>query len=72
MYAAVAASFLWELVGALVNAPAWALDLSPFHHVAPVPAQSIAATSAVVMLAIGASAALVGVFGLRARDLATE
>jgi ABC-2 type transport system permease protein len=72
MYAAVAASFLWELVGALVNAPAWALDLSPFHHIAPVPAQSIAVTSAVVMLAIGASAALVGVFGFRARDLATE
>jgi polyether ionophore transport system permease protein len=72
IYASVAASFLWELIGALVNAPAWALDLSPFHHVAPVPARSLALTSAVVMVAIGLAAALFGVMRFRMRDLVPD
>lgn len=37
-YALVAWSFLVELVGSLVNASHWLLDLSILHHLAPVPA----------------------------------
>lgn len=68
-YGLVAVAFVWELVGALVGAPAWALGLSPFHHVGLVPAQPFQATAALAMLAIGAAAALAAAWAFRRRDL---
>jgi ABC-2 type transport system permease protein len=50
--------------------PAWLLDLSPFHHVGLVPAESFRAVSAVVMVALGALAAAVAAWGFDRRDLA--
>ena len=68
--ALVGAAVRWETSGGLIEAPAWALDLSPFHHVGLVPAQSFQAGGAAAMLAIGALAGLVGARCFERRDLA--
>jgi ABC-2 type transport system permease protein len=68
-YGLVSAAFLWELLGSLLGAPAWTLALSPFHHVALVPAQAFEATPAVVMLAVAVAAVLAALWLLERRDL---
>jgi ABC-2 type transport system permease protein len=68
-YALVGAAFLWETIGGLIEAPGWALDLSPFHHVGLVPAESFQAGGAAVMLAVGALAGLTGARCFERRDL---
>ena len=40
-YGLVGVAFLWDTVGALVAAPGWARDLSPFHDVGLVPARGL-------------------------------
>ena len=45
------------------------LDLSPFRHLASVPVTGIDAGPALVMLAVGLLAALVGIVTFRRRDL---
>ena len=55
-YTLVVASFLWQLVGALLGAPRWLVDLTPFEHVALVPAESFRAGAAAVVVAIAAAA----------------
>ena len=65
----VGVAFLWELVGALLGAPGWLLDVSPFHHIAAVPEHAFDVAGAIVMLALGAVGALVGVWGFAHRDL---
>jgi ABC-2 type transport system permease protein len=68
-YGLVAVAFLWQLVGSLVGAPRWLVDLTPFANVAAVPAQPFRAGAAVIMLAIGAFAALAALWAFRRRDL---
>jgi ABC-2 type transport system permease protein len=68
-YALVGAAFLWETIGGLVEAPGWALDISPFHHVGLVPAEAFQAGGAAAMLGIGALAGLVGAWRFARRDL---
>ena len=68
-YGLVTVTFLWQLVGSLLGAPAWLVDLTPFAHVGLVPAQSFRAGAAALMLAIGAAAALAAVRVFRRRDL---
>jgi polyether ionophore transport system permease protein len=69
-YGLVSATFLWELFGALLGAPEWTLDLSPFHHVGLVPAQPFKALAAAMMLGIGALAAILALRIFRRRDVA--
>lgn len=69
-YGLVSTGFVWELFGALLNAPKWALGLSPFHHVALVPAEDIELTPALTMSALGAGAVLAALVVFRRRDLA--
>jgi ABC-2 type transport system permease protein len=69
-YAVVGVAFLWETIGGLVEAPGWALDISPFHHVGLVPAEAFQATGAVVLTAIGAVAGLAAAWAFDRRDLA--
>ena len=69
-YAIVGVAFLWETIGGLVDAPGWALDISPFHHVGLVPAEAFQATGAVVLTAIGALAGLAAAWAFVRRDLA--
>ncbi len=68
-YGAVALAFVWELFGSLLGAPAWTLELSPFHHVALVPAQPLKGADALVMLAIAAATALAAIWAFARRDL---
>ena len=69
-YLLVTVTFLWELVGSLLDVPAWTLSLSPFHDIGLVPAQSFKAGAAAAMLAIGALATLAALQSFRRRDLA--
>ncbi len=68
-YGLVAVAFLWYLFGALLGAPQWTLDLSPFQHVAPVPAQPFKVPEALAMVAIGAAASLAALTAFRRRDV---
>jgi ABC-2 type transport system permease protein len=69
-YGVVSVAFVWELFGALLGAPAWTLDLSPFHHVGRLPAGSFEAGAAAIMLAIGVAAGALSLVAFRRRDLA--
>lgn len=69
-YGLVAVAFLWHLVGSLLSSSDRLLGVTPFAHVAAVPAQPFRATAAVVMVAIGAVAALAATAVFRRRDLA--
>lgn len=68
-YALVTVSFLWQLIGALLGAPQWLVELSPYEHVGLVPAQPFRAGAAVVMLALAVAAASVAIRLFRRRDL---
>ena len=68
-YGLVLLAFVWELFGSLLDLPGWAVDLSPFHQVAAVPAESFKTGAAVVMLAVGALAMLAAVRLFERRDL---
>ena len=68
-YALVAATFLWETLGALLDAPGWLLAFSPFHHVGLVPAEPFETRATLLMLAIATAAALAAAWAFRRRDL---
>lgn len=68
-YGLVAVTFLWETLGALLEAPEWLLAASPFHDIGLVPGEPFEATGAAVMLTIGAIAAVVAVAVFARRDL---
>jgi ABC-2 type transport system permease protein len=68
-YGLVTIAFLWELVGALVGAPKWVVELTPFEHVGLVPAQPFRPVAAAIMVGIGLVAAFVALEVFRRRDL---
>ena len=68
-YGLVSVAFLWYLTGALLGAPTWLVDVTPFAHVGLVPAQPFRAGAAAVMLAIGAVSALAAIGLFERRDL---
>lgn len=55
--------------GQLLKFPDWLVDLSPFSHLALVPAQSFELAPYVTVLGIGALLLVAGVVGIRRRDL---
>lgn len=61
--------YILTLVGPALSWPQGVLDLSPFTHLALVPAAPWAATSGTVMLCLGVLAATAGVLAFRRRDL---
>ncbi|HEY1739566.1 MAG TPA: hypothetical protein VGI86_12690 [Acidimicrobiia bacterium] len=65
----VVVAYLVELVGALAKAPEWVLDLSPFHHLAPVPAAPANVGAAVTITVIGIALMVAGVEAFARRDL---
>jgi ABC-2 type transport system permease protein len=69
-FGSVVVAFLLQLIGALVKAPAWVLDLSPFHHFAPAPAEPINGGAAVAMIVLFVASVAVGAVLFRRRDLA--
>jgi ABC-2 type transport system permease protein len=68
-YGLVTIAFLWQLVAALLGAPRWLVDLTPFAHVGLVPTQPFRVVAAAVMLAAAVACALVGMCIFRRRDL---
>ena len=68
-YGVVVGAFLLQLFGALVGAPHWVLDLSPFAHVAPVPGAAFRPEAAAVMVAVGAIATAGAFLSFGRRDL---
>ena len=61
--------FVLSMLGPALNWPQWALNLSPFTHLALVPAEPWAATSGIAMTAIGAALAVAGLMTFHRRDL---
>jgi ABC-2 type transport system permease protein len=68
-YGLVIVTFLWQLVGSLLGAPKWLVELTPFAHVGLLPTQPFRTVDAAVMLVIAAAAALAGLLAFNRRDL---
>ena len=68
-FGVVVVAFLLDFIGPLLNLHEAILDLSPFRHLAAVPAEPIALGPALVLLAIGVGAAALGLLAFRHRDL---
>ncbi len=68
-YGLVIGAFLLDFVGGLLELPEPVLDLSPFRHLAAVPAAGMNVRAALVMLAVAAGALVIGTIGFRRRDL---
>ncbi|WP_240943815.1 ABC transporter permease [Micromonospora thermarum] len=64
-----AGGFLLQVVGDSVDAPAWVADLSPFAHLAAVPATGPNWPAALTMTGLALVGAGVGAAGLHRRDL---
>jgi ABC-2 type transport system permease protein len=64
--------YVLTLVGPALSWPQWLLVLSPFSHLALVPAEPWAATSGIVMAALGLLAAVVGLLAFRHRDIVSS
>jgi ABC-2 type transport system permease protein len=62
-------AFLLEYFGRLAELPEAVLTVSPFHHVAPVPAQPVDGAGAITLLVAGAVLSAVGLVAIRRRDL---
>jgi ABC-2 type transport system permease protein len=65
----VIATYLLDLVGGILDLPEGVLEISPFRHITAVPAAGFAVGPALVMLAVGIAAAVVGLVAFRRRDL---
>jgi ABC-2 type transport system permease protein len=68
-YGLVVGAFALDFVGGLLELPTWVLDLSPFRHLASVPAVDMDLGAALVMLLVGVVAAAIGMMAFRRRDL---
>jgi putative exporter of polyketide antibiotics len=69
-YRLVTVVFLWQLFAALLGAPRWLVDVTPFAQIGLVPAQTFRGGAAAVMLAIGSGATVVARLCFERRDLA--
>jgi ABC-2 type transport system permease protein len=68
----VGLAVLIEVVGAVLNAPDWVLDLSPFTHLGTAPAEPVRVLPVLLMLVLSV---VLGVFGVEVfarRDLVGE
>jgi ABC-2 type transport system permease protein len=70
-YAVIAWSFLLELLGSVIHASPWLLDLSVLHHVALAPAVDPRWDAGATIAGIACVAAAIGVAVFHRRDLAT-
>jgi ABC-2 type transport system permease protein len=64
-----AGGFLWLVIAESVGAPGWVATLSPYAHLAPVPAQPPNWAGAATMLAIAAALTATGLWAYQRRDL---
>ena len=68
-YGIVIVAFVWQLVGSLLGAPGWLVDLTPFRHVGLVPVQPFRTASAVALAGLGGVAMVAALVGFGRRDL---
>jgi ABC-2 type transport system permease protein len=68
-YGLVIGAFVLDFVGGLLELPEWVLNLSPFRHLAAVPAVETNIGAALAMLAVAVAGAAVGTVAFRRRDL---
>lgn len=61
--------FLWKVIAASVQAPAWVGGMSPYAHLAAVPVTAPNWPAAAGMTGIAAVGAVLGAFGYQRRDL---
>ena len=59
------------LLAEVLRLPGWTRDVSPFQHLALVPAEAFRPVPALVLLAVAAALTAAGLTGLRTRDLAS-
>ena len=64
-----AGGFLWLVIADSVHAPGWITGMSPFAHLATVPAEPPDWPGVVGMLAVAAVLTAVGLWAYRSRDL---
>jgi ABC-2 type transport system permease protein len=69
--AAAGVGYMLERLGPGLTWPEWVIGLSPFHHLAQVPAEAFAATPALVLTGIGLLATFAGLELFQRRDLVT-
>jgi ABC-2 type transport system permease protein len=68
-YGLVAAAFVWQMFGSLLEVPEWLLALSPFHDVGLIPGESFKAVGALVMVVLALVATLAATWVFERRDL---
>jgi len=68
-WAVLAACVVVGFLGAVLHLPSWLQQLSPFERVPALPGASLTVQPLVVMSAIAAALILVGLLGLRRRDI---
>ena len=68
-YGLLIAAFLWQLFGALLGAPTWLVDVSPFVHLGLAPARAFRLGSAAVIALIGVAGAALACILFARRDL---
>lgn len=68
-YGIVLLTFVWQLIGSILDVPGWTLELSPFHHLGLVPAESFKTVPAMVMLGGAAAVGAIATAAFRRRDL---
>ncbi len=61
--------YMVELIGPALDWPNWVLDLSPYHHLALVPAEPAAWTALAIMAGIAIAATTLGLLTYAHRDL---
>jgi len=66
---ALVIAYLMTFLGPALHLSDWMLDLSPFHHLAPAPAQPVEWVSTLVMLGMAAVLVVAGSMAFSARDL---
>jgi ABC-2 type transport system permease protein len=68
-WAAFTAFVVLGFLGQLLGLPEWVLDLSPFHHVPALPAESFGALPLMLLTAAAVVLVVAGLAGLRRRDV---
>ncbi len=69
-YGVLTITYLWQLFGKLLGAPAWLVNATPFAHVALAPTQSVRLGAAGVLVGVGIAAAFIAITWFGRRDLA--
>jgi ABC-2 type transport system permease protein len=71
-WAGLAISAVVTFFGQVLQLPDWTMGISPFHHIPPVPAESLTLAPVVALLSVAAALGAIGLVAFRRRDLAAQ